>query len=134
MRAGDSFSKWLGLELVELAPGRAVVRAVVRKDMLNALGTCHGGVTFAMADSALGFAGNGRGKVAVSMEGNISFTRPAREHDVLTLTAQEISASNRLLVYSVSVVNQRGEVVAACRGTLFRLEADHFPAHEGGNP
>jgi acyl-CoA thioesterase len=127
MRSVDSFSHWLGIELLTVERGRVVLRAAVRKEMLNGFGTCHGGILFSLADSAFGFAGNGQGRVAVAMECNISFTRPAYEQDVLTVTAAEQSSGNRVAVYTVTVANQRQETIALFRGTVYKLDKDHFP-------
>ena len=49
----DVFSRWLGVEILELRPARVTLRMTVRQDMTNGFGVCHGGVTFAFADSAL---------------------------------------------------------------------------------
>ncbi|MEE9171124.1 MAG: hotdog fold thioesterase, partial [bacterium] len=48
----DAFSRWLGIDIVEIRPGRAVLQMKVREDMLNGFDVCHGGITFSLADSA----------------------------------------------------------------------------------
>ena len=127
MLSGDTFSRWLGVEIVAVTRTRVVGRATVRRDMLNSHQTLHGGLTFALADTVFGFAGNVAGRKAVSMEGNISFTRPVREGDVLTVTAEQVSEGNRIAVYTVLIANQRGEAVASFRGNVYRLDEFHFP-------
>ena len=52
MWAGDAASRALGMELVEVAPGRATLRMTVRADMVNGHAIGHGGLTFTLADSA----------------------------------------------------------------------------------
>src|SRR5678815_133800 len=84
MRAGDAFSRWLGIELLALEPGGCTVRMAVRPDMLNGFGVCHGGVTFSLADSALAFASNTHGRVTVSVENGISYPASVAAGDVLT--------------------------------------------------
>ncbi|MBL8999071.1 MAG: hotdog fold thioesterase, partial [Gemmatimonadetes bacterium] len=61
MMEHDAFSKWLGIEFLEIAPAKAVIRMTVRPEMCNGFGVCHGGVTFAFADSAFAFACNTQG-------------------------------------------------------------------------
>lgn len=124
MRARDAFSAWLGLDVVRLGPGRAAVRMTVRHDMLNGFGVCHGGVTFALADSALAFASNTRGRVAVSVESGISYPAPVQAGDVLTADAREASATARLAFYSATVRRADGVVVALFRGTVYRTRRD----------
>jgi acyl-CoA thioesterase len=120
MLASDAFSRWLGVELVELRPGGCTVRMLVRPEMLNGFGVCHGGVTFSLADSALAFASNTHGRVTMSVENSISYPASVSSGDVLTAVAEEESAGNRLAFYRVTVRKQDGSVVALFRGTVYR--------------
>ncbi len=52
MLAGDQASKMLGMQVLEVGPGRAVISMVVRPDMLNGHAICHGGLITTLADSA----------------------------------------------------------------------------------
>ena len=69
----DEFSKWLGIEVLNISPGYSKLKMKVRKEMLNGFHTCHGGITFSLADSALAFASNNHGRVAVALETSIAF-------------------------------------------------------------
>lgn len=122
MLARDAFSAWLGLEVIALAPGRCTVRMSVRDEMLNGFGVCHGGIAFALADSALAFASNTHGTLTMSIENSITYPAPARAGDVLTASAVEESASRRLAFYRVVVTNASGAIVALFRGTVYRTE------------
>ena len=128
MLAADAFSRWLGLELVQLAPRDATVRMTVRADMLNGFGVCHGGVTFSLADSALAFASNTHGRVTMSIENAIGYPASAREGDVLTARAVEESASGPLAFYRVDVTRADGGAVAHFRGTVYRTKRAHRAA------
>ena len=123
----DWFSQWLGIERVKIEPGTAVLRMTIRKEMLNGFGIAHGGITYSLADSALAFASNGHGKMAVSIETSISHLEQLREGDVITATAEEMSRSNKIAVYHVSVRNEKSEVVALFKGTVYRTGKDWFP-------
>ena len=74
--AGDRASRWLGMQLVEVGPGRAVLRMPVREEMTNGHGTGHGGLTFTLADSAFAFACNSYGTATVAAAAEIRFLRP----------------------------------------------------------
>jgi len=124
MRARDRFSAWLGLDVVALAPGTCRVRAAVRDEMLNGFGVCHGGVTFALADSALAFASNTHGRVTMSIENGISYVAPVAVGDVLTATAEEEGVAGRLAFYRVMVRKQDGSTVAIFRGTVYRTQRE----------
>lgn len=123
----DAFSAWLGVILLDVRPRAATVQITVRADMLNGFGVCHGGVTYAVADSALAFASNTHGRVTMSIDNAISYPAPVHAGDVLTAEAAEESATNRLAFYRVTVQNQNGIVVALFRGTVYRTSRLFFP-------
>jgi acyl-CoA thioesterase len=125
MVAKDAFSRALGMEVVEVRPHAATVRLVVRDDMLNGFGVCHGAVPFGLADSALAFASNTHGRITVSIENSISYPRKIVAGDVLVASAVQQSSTNRLAFYQVTV--RRGdEVVALFRGTVYKTAQSYF--------
>jgi aquaporin Z len=79
MFARDAASQALGMALEEVRPGYARLRMTVRADMLNGHGTCHGGLVFALADSAFAFACNSHDLVTVASGCSIEFLAPAHE-------------------------------------------------------
>jgi acyl-CoA thioesterase len=121
----DHFSRWLGIDVIEIAPRRSTCRLTVRPEMVNGFGVCHGGVTYSLADSALAFACNTHGRVTMAIENNIGYPAGVAVGDVLTAVATEDSATNRLGFYSVKVTNQGGIVVASFRGTVYRTHIEH---------
>lgn len=125
MVASDAFSRWLGIEVIEVAPKRSTCRMTVRAEMVNGFGVTHGGIAFSLADSAFAFACNTHGRVTVSIENSITYPAPIAVGDVLTAVATEDAASGRLSYYSAEVRNQRNEVVGLFRGTAFRTEREH---------
>jgi acyl-CoA thioesterase len=115
MFAADEASQRLGIELVEVGEGTAVLRMTVTKAMVNGHGIAHGGYVFLLADSAFACACNSHGPVTVASGADVTFVAPAYEGDVLTATAEEVTRFGRSGVYDVSV--RRGdEVVAVFRG------------------
>lgn len=115
MFAADEASQRLGIELVEVGEGTAVLRMTVTKAMVNGHGIAHGGYVFLLADSAFACACNSHGPVTVASGADVTFVAPVYEGDVLTATAEEVTRFGRSGVYDVSV--RRGdEVVAVFRG------------------
>jgi len=111
----DDASKGLGMEIVEIGPGRAILAMTVRPDMVNGHRIAHGGFIFTLADSAFAFACNAYNERAVAAQDNISFLKPGRLGDRLVATAREISRSGRSGIYDVRVtVND--VVIAEFRG------------------
>jgi acyl-CoA thioesterase len=125
MLARDEFSKWLGVELVELQPGRCTLRMHVRENMVNGFGVAHGGIAFSLADSAMAFACNSGSNVTVAVDNAISYPTAIRVGDELVATAHEETSSRRLAYYRVTVRRQDGEVVALFRGTVYRTVHQH---------
>jgi acyl-CoA thioesterase len=127
MMERDAYSRWLGIEVIHVAPNAATVRMTVRPEMVNGFGVCHGGIAFSLADSALAFASNTHGRVTVSIENSIRYPAPIVPGDVLTAAAVEESATRRLAFFSVKVTNGDGTVVGLFTGTVYRTSQDHFP-------
>jgi len=126
MMEKDEFSRWLGIEIVELKPGYSKLKMKIKKEMLNGFGIAHGGITFSLADSALAFASNNYGRVAVALETNLAFPKPVYEHDELIAEAIEQSKSNNTGIYNVTVTNQDNVKVGIFRGTVYRTKKEFF--------
>lgn len=120
----DAYSKWLGIEVLEIGEGISTLRMTVRKEMLNGFDVLHGGITYSLADSALAFASNAYGRKSMSIETSISHTLSCKEGDVLTTKTVERSLTNRIGVYDISVMNQDDKVVALFKGTVYRSDKE----------
>ena len=126
MMADDAFSQWLGIDVMEIKPGFAQLQMKVREEMVNGFNVSHGGIAFSLADSALAFASNSYGRVAVAMENNISYMKKVEAGDTLTATTEELSIGQRVGVYNIRLTNQDEQQVALFRGTVFRTQNQHF--------
>lgn len=115
----DAFSQWLGIEVMEVSLGYSKLKMIVREEMVNGFQIAHGGITYALADSALAFASNSYGNIAVSIETSISHLYPVKVIDELTAIAIEISKSNKIGTYQVEISNQNKKVVAHFKGTVY---------------
>ena len=115
MWADDEASRSLGMELVSVEPGHAVLAMTVTPAMVNGHDLCHGGYIFTLADSAFAFACNSHNHRAVAAQGDITFLRPGKLGDKLVATAREISRSGRSGIYDVRVT-VGDTVIAEFRG------------------
>ena len=120
----DAFSKWLGIKILDLDAGFALLQMTVRPEMTQGFGIAHGGITYSLADSALAFASNAQGKKAVSVETSISHLLAVQSGDVLTARANEESLSNKIGVYQVRIINQNDQTVALFKGTVYRTSKE----------
>ena len=116
MHEKDRMARLLGIALDEVAPGRARVSMTVRDDMANSIGTCHGGIIFALADCAFAYSCNRRNRKTVAAGAGIDFVSAARPGDRLTAIAEERALVGRTGIYVVRVVDQSDGLVAFFRG------------------
>ena len=93
MMARDLFSQWLGLTIVDVRPRTCTVRATVRPEMVNGFGVAHGGIVFAIADSAFAFACNSHNQNAVAQHCSVTFIRPGQRGEVLDVNADAPACS-----------------------------------------
>lgn len=105
-----------GVSIDDAREGYALVRMTLRDDMLNGHRSAHGGMIFALADTAFAYACNSRNENTVAQHASISFLAPASAGDVLIAEAREISRSGRSGVYQVSVKSAEGAVIAEFTG------------------
>jgi len=126
MMAKDAFSHWLGIEILEVRPGFVKLGLDIRPEMNNGFHITHGGIAYSLADSALAFASNSHGRVALALDTNISYLKKVNSGNVLTATAEQVSLGNRIAVYNITITNENEEKVARFRGTVFRTEEKHY--------
>ena len=131
MFANDVASKdTMGMELVSVAPGHAVMRMVVKPLHLTGHQICHGGFIFTLADSTFAFACNSHNRNTVAAGCSIEFLKPAHLGDVSTCEGAEQMLQGRHGIYDMSVRNQRGETVAMFRGKSAQIPGTVFPEEE----
>ena len=118
----DRASQALGMRLAAVRPGWARVVMRVRADMVNGHGLCHGGIVFALGDSAFAFACNSHNEATVAAAASIDFLAGARAGDELTAEASELWRTRRNGIYEISICNQHRERVALFRGRSYRIE------------
>jgi acyl-CoA thioesterase len=129
--ASDPAAQALGIEVLDVAPGTVRLAMTVRADMLNGHGICHGGMLFALADTAFAYACNSRREAMVAAGASIEFLAPTPLGERLIATARETSRSARHGIYDVAVTNAAGETLAHFRGRCARLRVPS--AHTRGS-
>lgn len=100
---GNRFHKAVGIEFVELHEDGATMRLEVADGHLNGAGVVHGGVTFTLADSALGYGiYKFVGKPCTTAEMKINYLKPVSS-GVLTARSYILRAGRRLVVARAEV-------------------------------
>jgi acyl-CoA thioesterase len=126
MWAEDRASQALGMEIVEVGPGTAVLTMPLRADMANGHGIAHGGYIFALADSAFAFACNSYNTTVVAQHNSISYLTPGHVGVLLTATCTEAHRAGRSGIYDVVVTGGDGRRVALFRGASRQINGRHF--------
>ena len=114
--ARDKASQGLGMAVDIERVGTATVRMAVREDMLNGFDVCHGGILFALADTAFAFACNAYENPGLAASASIDFLRPVALGDQLCAMASEEYRGRKNGYYTVRINNQKDELVALFRG------------------
>lgn len=126
MWENDRASQGLGMQIDEVAPGRAVLSMTVRPEMVNGLNVCHGGFIFTLADSAFAFACNSYNQLTFAQHCAVTFHAPGKLNDTLTATAQEVIRQGRSGLYDVMVHDSAGTLIASFRGHSRSVRGQHF--------
>ncbi|MGI8868757.1 MAG: hydroxyphenylacetyl-CoA thioesterase PaaI [Mycobacteriales bacterium] len=122
MMAADRAAAALGIELIDHGAGWARAAMTVREGMVNGHDIAHGGLVFALADTAFACACNGFGPPTVAASADIFFVASARIGDRLEAEARVRTRFGRYGVYDVAV--RRGDaVIAEFRGRSHELRS-----------
>lgn len=115
----DKFAKTSGIELIEALPGYAKASMKICETHHNAVGIVHGGAMFTLADFAFAVASNTHGRVSLAINAEIAFFK-ALSVGTLSAVAKEISLNNKLATYLVEIKNEKEELIAHFKGTVYR--------------
>lgn len=116
MLAAEGTGPAWGLKIEEVGEDYARVSMVVRPDMLNGHGIAHGGMIFALADSAFAYVCNGSNHASVAAQASIVFLGKAEAGETLVAEAWEVAREGRAGVTRVSVKTDDGRAVAEFTG------------------
>ena len=115
----DTFSKQMGMELIELQPGFARAALPITDATVNIYKMAHGGAIFSVADQACEAAGNSFGEPAVALQHSIHFLAAGKSGDFLEATAKVTHRSNRIGLIEFEVKNQEGLLLAAGQQIIY---------------
>jgi len=116
MLAAEGTGPAWGVEIEEAREGYARISMTVRADMLNGHGIAHGGIVFALADTAFAYVCNGRNLRSVAAQAGIVFLDQARQGEVLVAEAREQALVGRSGVTHVAVRTADGRAIAEFTG------------------
>ena len=115
----DPFSQWLGIKILDVKIGYCKLGMRIRKDMLNSMQKAHGGITYALADTAFGFAANSHGRFSVSIETSINHIEALQVDDYIIAETQINITKNKLGFNYVNITCQ-DKIIAIFKGVVYR--------------
>lgn len=118
------FAKEMGMKVTEVSMGYARVEMEIDERSGNPIGSVHGGVIFALADTAGGVAATSRGSFVTTVSGDISYLNPAIQVKKLVGVTQELKAGKNVLVYDVLILDETEKLIAKARMTYYSLHKE----------
>ena len=126
--AADPLAAHLGIELEQVRPGYARASMTVGPQLLNAVGTAHGGATMALLDVVHAAVSNSHGTVAVAQDVHTEFLHPGRPGERLVAEGTELHRSSRTAVYRIDARGDDGRLVGTALARVFPTDRPWTPA------
>jgi acyl-CoA thioesterase len=121
--ATEPYAKKLGLRLLRLEPGYALVEMDLRDDMTNIFDMTHGGAIFSLIDEAFEISCNTHGTVAVALNITVTYHKPPTKRGVLRAESKEIYRSRKTATYEIRVTEgENNSLIASCQALAYRKE------------
>lgn len=119
----DPYAQSLGIQLTKFEAGFAEAILEVRSDMVNAYGTVHGAVIYALADHAFSVACNAYGKTSLGLSTTIQFIESAKPGDKIVARATEVKRNYRTGFYRIDILHGQN-LLATMEAVSYRK--DHY--------
>ena len=119
----DPYAQSLGIQLTEFEAGFAEATLEVQSHMVNAYGTVHGAIIYALADHAFSLACNAYGKTSLGLSTTIQFIESAKPGDKLVARATELKRNYRTGFYRIDVLHEQN-LIATMEAVSYRK--DHY--------
>lgn len=117
----EPFSRLLGIEVVDVGPGSAVVRMRVNPEMENIFGSTHGGALFSLIDEAFQLACNTHGVLSVALNVSITYVSAPVPGSILEARATEMHKTRRTASYLCEIREREdGKLIATAQALAYR--------------
>jgi acyl-CoA thioesterase len=120
--ANEPFARKMGLRLLKIEPGYALVEMDLRDDMANIFDMTHGGAIFSLIDEAFEISCNSHGTVAVALSMTVTYHNPPTKAGVLRAESKEIYRSRKTATYDIKVTENENILIASCQALAYRKQ------------
>lgn len=126
--ASEPYARHLGMRLVRVDAGYALVEMDFDETKQNIFGLAHGGAIFSLIDEAFEVASNSHGIMAVALNMNVTYMAAPRLGATLRAEATEIHRTVRTASYEIRVTDAEGTLIALCQALVYRKKDKAFAA------
>jgi acyl-CoA thioesterase len=119
--AEEPYSKLLNIKLVDVREGYALCEMPYADVLDNIHGIAHGGAVFSLIDEAFEISSNSHGTVALALNMNMTYIKPAVKNSLLRAESKEVSRGRRTATYQITVEDSEG-LVATCQALVYRKD------------
>lgn len=117
----NSFSRLLGLELLEVLEGYAKGRIPMKKEFGNIYGGMHGGCAYALADTIAGIAASTHGNYVTTIDGKMNYLLPVKDTEYVYCEAREVRQGGTIGVYQAYITDEAGTLLDTADFTYYRM-------------
>lgn len=117
----EPFPRLLGIRLVDVSEGYALCEMAYTAEMDNIHGMAHGGAIFSLIDEAFEISSNSHGTIAMALNMNVTYVKPAVKGTMLRAESKEMSRGRRTATYHITVEDGDG-LVAVCQALVYRKQ------------
>ena len=118
----EPYARKLGIRLIKVEPGYALVEMDVTDDMANIHNITHGGAIFSLIDEAFEISSNSHGTIAVALNMTVSFHRAPTKGELLRAESKEIHLSRKTATYDIKVTEGGERLIASCQAMVYRKQ------------
>lgn len=116
----EPFARKLGLRLIKVEPGYAMVEMEPQEELINIFGMTHGGAIFSLIDEAFEVSCNTHGTVAVALSVTVTYHRAPDQKSRLRAESVEIHRSAKTGTYDIKVRDEHNVLIASCTALCYR--------------
>ena len=115
----EPFAKFLNIRLIDVDEGYALCEMMYTDEMDNIHNIAHGGAVFSLIDEAFEISSNSHGTMAVALNMNITYIKPAKKNSLLQAESKEMNKGRKTATYQITVRDEEG-LIALCQALVYR--------------
>jgi acyl-CoA thioesterase len=122
----EGFRRNMGIEVLEIEPGRCLTALEFGPQHGNVFGMMHGAAVFGLMDEAFQLACNAFGEISVAMQMSLNFLSAPDLGARLMAEAKQVHATNKTDLYHLRVWQEAdGKPIATCQALAYRTRKPH---------